>query len=347
MSPRVLVGFSGGVDSFFTAHLLKEAGYQVHLVIFKILKGSSSEKARERAKLLSLPLTVLDLSKEFEETVVKYFISYYKRGLTPNPCAVCNRDIKLKYLERLRRELSYNFIATGHYARVVKEFGKKLIKRGKDRKKEQSYFLSLVERETFDNLLLPLGNFTKEEVIRRVEELGFKYEGESQDICFIPSDYTSFLEEFIKPEPGPFKLTSGKVIGEHKGLLYYTVGQRRGLGISYKHPLYVVELRPEENAVILGKKEEVLKEEFLVWRVNWHLKPEEFKGLPLQAQVRYRSRPIEVKELKYLKNGIYCVKLAAKVEAPAPGQVCAFYSGDLLLGGGEITREGAGLWREA
>jgi tRNA-specific 2-thiouridylase len=347
MALKVLVGFSGGVDSFFTAYLLKEAGYQVNLVFFKLLKGSSSEKARKGAELLSLPLTVIDLSEEFEKTVINYFISYYSRGLTPNPCTVCNRDIKLKYLERLRRELSYDLIATGHYAKVVKEFGKKLIKRGKDRKKEQSYFLSLVEREIFDNLLLPLGDFTKEEVVKRAENLGFKYEGESQDVCFIPTDYTSFLEEFIKPKPGPFKLTSGEVIGEHKGLFYYTVGQRRGLGISYKHPLYVVELKPEENAVILGRKEEVLKEELLLWKVNWHLKPEEFKGLPLQVQVRYRSKPVGVKELKYLKNGIYCVKLAAKVEAPAPGQVCAFYSKDLLLGGGEITREGAGLWREA
>ncbi|WP_456342996.1 tRNA 2-thiouridine(34) synthase MnmA [Thermovibrio sp.] len=346
---KVLVGFSGGVDSFYTAYLLKEKGFKVHLIYFKLLEEGNSEKPRRSAKLLNLPLTVIDLTKEFKKTVIDYFIRYYRLGLTPNPCAVCNREIKLKYLFKLKEELGFDHIATGHYARVIysREFKRNLIKRGKDRKKEQSYFLSLVEREIFDSLLLPLGELTKEEVVERARELGFEYRGESQDVCFIPGDYTDFLKKYIKPRPGVFKLKDGTVVGKHKGLFYYTVGQRRGLGISYKHPLYVVELSPRENAVIVGRKDEVQKEELLVWNLNWHVKPEEFKGLPLQVQVRYRSKPVEVRELKYLNSGIYCVKLAAKVEAPAPGQVCAFYSNDLLLGGGEITREGAKGWREA
>jgi len=346
---RVLLGFSGGVDSFYCAHLLKEEGYQVHLVHFKLLKNADTLKVKRSAELLKLPLTVIDLTEEFRRIVIDYFIRYYKLGLTPNPCAICNREIKLKYLYRLKEELGFDYIATGHYARVVysEEFNRKLIARGVDKKKEQSYFLALVERELFKELLLPLGELTKEEVIKRAKALGFNYQGESQDVCFIPEDYTQFLKKFIKPRAGLFKLKDGTVVGRHKGLFYYTVGQRRGLGIPYKHPLYVVELCPEENVVIVGKKEDVLKEELCVWRTNWHVEPEEFKGKELQAQVRYRSRPVNVKELNYLNSGVYCVKLAAKVEAPAPGQVCAFYSGDLLLGGGEITKEGAGRWREA
>jgi len=349
MGKRVLLGFSGGVDSFYSAHLLKEKGYQIHLIYFKLLKEADTAKVKRSAQLLNLPLTVIDLTQEFKRVVIDYFVRYYRLGLTPNPCAVCNREIKLKYLYRLKKELSFDLIATGHYARVAYEprFKRKMVYRGIDRKKEQSYFLALVEREIFDSLLLPLGELTKEEVVKRAKALGFNYEGESQDICFIPEDYTQFLKKYIKPKPGLFKLKDGTVVGRHRGLFYYTVGQRRGLGISYKHPLYVVELCPEENTVVVGKKEDVLKEELFLWRTNWHAEPEEFKGRELLAQVRYRSKPVKVKELKYLNSDIYCVKLAAKVEAPAPGQVCAFYSGDLLLGGGEITREGAGRWREA
>ena len=349
MGKRVLVGFSGGVDSFYTAYLLKEKGYQVHLIYFRLTEEDQAERARKSAGLLSLPLTVIDLRQEFRKTVIEYFIRYYKLGLTPNPCVICNRDIKLKYLFRLKQELSFDCIATGHYARVIRsrEFGKKLIARGVDRKKEQSYFLALVERKILDSLLLPLGRLTKEKVVEEARKLGFRYREESQDVCFIEGDYGEFLKKYIRPRPGVFKLKDGTVVGKHRGLFYYTVGQRRGLGIPYKHPLYVVELRPEENAIIVGRKEELLKEELLVWNLNWHVEPETFRGMPLQAQVRYRSRPVEVRELKYLNSGIYCVKLAAKVEAPAPGQVCAFYSNDLLLGGGEITREGAEGWREA
>ncbi len=349
MGKRVLLGFSGGVDSFYSAYLLREKGFDVHLIYFKLLKTANLEKVRKSAELLKLPLTVIDLSDEFRKAVIDYFIRYYKLGLTPNPCAVCNREIKLKYLYRLMKELSFDFIATGHYARVVyvPEFRRNLISRGVDRRKEQSYFLSLVEREVFDSLLLPLGDFTKEEVVKRAKELGFEYRGESQDICFIPGEYTEFLKRFIKPRPGYFRLRDGTVLGKHKGLFYYTVGQRRGLGIPYKHPLYVLELLPEENAVVVGSKEEILKDEIFVWKLNWHVRPEELVGREIEVQIRYRAKPVKVRELKYLNSDFYCVKLAAKVEAPTPGQVCAFYNGDLLIGGGEITREGAGRWKEA
>ncbi|WP_457680301.1 tRNA 2-thiouridine(34) synthase MnmA [Thermovibrio sp.] len=341
MGKRVILGFSGGIDSFVSGFLLKEKGYEVYPVYFKLLREANLDRVRRSAELLKLSLTVIDLTKEFKKEVIDYFITYYEKGLTPNPCAVCNREIKLKYLYLLKEELKADFTATGHYAKVVfsEKYGRNLIERGKDKKKEQSYFLSLVERKVFDSLLLPLGDYAKEEVIEIGKSLGYEYKGESQDICFIPEDYKEFLKRFVKPKPGLFKLKNGKVLGRHKGLFYYTIGQRRGLGISYKHPLYVIDIKPEENEVVLGKKEEALREELFVWRVNWHVEPKEFMPTKLQVQVRYRSKPVEVRELKYLNSGIYCVKLAAKVEAPTPGQVCAFYSNNLLLGGGEITRK--------
>ena len=340
---RVLVGFSGGVDSFFTAYLLKEKGFNVFPVYLKLLPEADTEKVRKAGELLGLKVSIVDLTDVFKREVIDYFISYYKKGLTPNPCAVCNREVKLKYLYKLKEELKADLIATGHYARVgfSERFRRNLIYRGVEKGKEQSYFLSLVERKIFDSLLLPLGEFTKEEVVKRATELGFPYRGESQDICFIEKDYVSFLKQFIEEKPGFFKLEDGTVVGRHRGYFRYTVGQRRGLGISYKHPLYVLEIKPEENTVIVGAKEKVFKEEVFVWKVNWHVNPEEWGKIPVQVQVRYRSKPVEVESIEYLKNGVYRVKLAAKVDAPAPGQVCAFYSNDLLLGGGEIMGKGA------
>jgi len=339
---RVVLGFSGGVDSFYAAYLLKTSGYDVIPVFFKLLPNANVEKASESARALNLNLQIVDLQKEFKKEVIDYFISYYKRGLTPNPCTVCNKEIKIKYLYKLMAEYGADRIATGHYARVVysEEFGSRLIKRGKDRKKEQSYFLALVEGKFIEKLLLPLGEFTKEEVMKKAEQLGYHFESESQDICFIETNYVDFLKPFIDEKKGYFVLPSGEIVGEHSGYFKFTVGQRRGLGISYKHPLYVLELKPETNTVVVGPKEGVLRDEILIWKTNWHVDFETIKNLSLQVQVRYRSRPVPVDLIEYLKNGIYRVKLAAKVEAPAPGQVCAVYTNDLLLGGGEITREG-------
>jgi tRNA-specific 2-thiouridylase len=270
-------------------------------------------------------------------------------GLTPNPCAICNRDIKLKYLYRLSEELKADFISTGHYARVkyFREWRKNLVLRGKDRRKEQSYFLSVVESFVFQKLILPLGDLTKKEVVEKARTLGFPFESESQDICFIDGHYVDFLEKFIESQPGFFVLSDETPVGKHKGYYRYTVGQRRGLGISCDKPLYVVSIDAERNRIVVGEKKEIQKDAIYVRNVNWHLDYEDVKKFDtIQIQIRFRSRPVEVEKINYLKNEIYCVKLAAKVEAPAPGQVCAFYSNDLLIGGGEITTEGEVEWKE-
>ncbi len=350
MSKKVILGFSGGVDSFFAAYLLKKAGFDVIPVYFKLLRSSNTDKVEKSAELLKLKPVIIDLTEEFEKHVIKYFVDYYSKGLTPNPCIVCNRDIKLNHLFKLMQELKASFISTGHYARVkwVNEFQSKLIGRGADRRKEQSYFLSLVNKKIIPFLVLPLGEWKKERVIEKAKKLGYPFESESQDICFIDSSYVDFLEKFLKPKEGFFVLKNGTIIGKHKGFYRFTVGQRRGLGVSYKKPLYVLSLEPETNRVVLGEKEDVFKDAMCIWKASWHVKFEKIRKLNgLEAQVRYRTKPQAVKKIEYFKSDIYCVKLAAKVEAPAPGQVCAFYYNDLLLGGGEITREGEKEWLEA
>jgi tRNA-specific 2-thiouridylase len=346
---KVVLGFSGGVDSFYAAYLLKRQGLTVFPVYFKLLPDASTEKAERSASILGLRLTVIDLCDEFRKRVINYFVEYYRMGLTPNPCAICNKDIKLRYLYKLSEELKADFISTGHYARVkyFHEWKKNLVLRGKDRKKEQSYFLSLVESFVFQKLVLPLGDLTKKEVVEKAKTLGFPFESESQDVCFIEGHYVDFLEKFIRSQPGLFVLPDGTPVGKHKGYYRYTVGQRRGLGISHGKPLYVVSIDAERNWVVVGEKKEIQKDVIYVRNVNWHLDYEDVKKFDnIQVQIRYRSRPVEVEKIDYLKNGIYCVKLATKVEAPAPGQVCAFYSSELLLGGGEITTEGEVGWKE-
>jgi tRNA-specific 2-thiouridylase len=339
---RVVVGFSGGVDSFYTAYLLKEQGYDVVPVFLRLTFDSSAERAKEGARLLGLKLKVVDLASTFYREVIEYFVNAYRAGLTPNPCAICNARVKFPYLARLREDLKADFIATGHYARVayISRWAKRLVLRGKGGK-EQSYFLSLVNPEFFERLLLPLGNMSKEDVRRESRRLGFGGAKESQDVCFVKGDVSAFLERFIPPKRGKFVLKEGKAIGEHRGYYHFTVGQRRGLGVSAGRKLYVVSVDPERNTVVLGSKEDVLRSQFCIRGLVLHIDFEDFARLrDVHVQVRYRSEAVRVSGFEYLKKGIYRVKLASKVKAPAPGQVCAFYSGDVLLGGGEIAKAG-------
>ncbi len=335
---RVILGFSGGVDSFVAAYILKSQGYEVLPVHF-LLSEDSAAKAEDAANLLSLKLRVFDLKDVFKKKVIDKFIAYYKSGLTPNPCAVCNRDIKFAYLQKVALELDADFIATGHYARCiyVDKFKKKLIFRGRDSGKDQSYFLALLKQEQFQNLLLPLGEMSKDEVIKLAQKLGFKQISESQDVCFLKgSTLKDFLKKYLPTKPGDF-VFRGKKIGTHSGSGFFTLGQRRGLGVSWREPLYVKDIDVRKNRVYLGTKKDILVDSFLVRNLRFFVPAERIR---LEVQVRYRSKPVPVREISFLKNEIFLVKLTADCLAPAPGQVCAIYSGDLLAGGGEITKEG-------
>ncbi|OMH41358.1 tRNA 2-thiouridine(34) synthase MnmA [Desulfurobacterium indicum] len=339
MSQEVLLGFSGGVDSFYSAYLLKKQGFKVHPVLFLLSGKENVEKAKRSAELLNLSLTVVDYRELFLEEVIEPFIDYYKKGLTPNPCVMCNKKIKIKKLYELSENFGMPFIATGHYARIVhsEEFGQKVIKRGIDFGKEQSYFLSTIEKSAVQKLILPLGNLTKKQVIKKAKDVGFDFKGESQDICFIDGSVVSFLSNFIENGSGKFVLTDGTVLGKFDAFYKYTVGQRRGLGIPYKYPLYVLNIDVKNRKVVLGKREELLRNSFYIKDVVWHVSPEKFRDKTVEIQIRYRGKTAVVKEFSLLKNDRIFVKLQPSLDAPTPGQVCAFYNGDTLLGGGELT----------
>ena len=336
--PKVVLGYSGGVDSFFALYLLLEEGYEVIPVFIKLL-NDVPESVFESLKIFGIEPVIVERQKLFEEKVVKPFVEYYRAGLTPNPCAVCNREVKFKTLLDLKEELKADFVATGHYASVkfFPELKANLIVRGVEEGKEQSYFLALVEKRVLEFLLLPLGKFAKKEVVERAKGLGFKWFKESQDVCFVEGDRVSFLIRFIGESPGVFVLEDGKVVGKYKEHYRYTVGQRRGLGISWKEKLYVLRIEPEKGRIVVGSKDRLEKRVVCLKNLNWHVLPSLVRDLKnLKIQVRYRSHAQNVEYVKYFTNEIFCVKLRKTVSAPAEGQVGAIYSGTVLLGGGEI-----------
>ncbi len=341
MREKVVLGFSGGVDSFFAASLLKR-DYDVVPVFIRLGTFSDERRAKLSSELLNLKLNVIDASEDFKSYVMDYFIDYYKRGLTPNPCVVCNQKVKFRKLQEFADSRGIERIATGHYARVdfTERFKRRLIHRGRDRGKEQSYFLSMLNPDLLDRLLLPLGNFEKRTVVELSRKEGYPFSSESQDICFIDTTYYDFLRKFLKPEPGEIVLKDGTVLGRHPGILRFTIGQRKGLGIAYEKPLYVIALDPRRNRVIVGFKEDLMRGSIAMWKTVWHVPFEFIENFDnIHVQTRYRSRPVSVRSIKHLKKDVYRVELRSKVEAPAPGQVCAVYWKDVLLGGGEITAE--------
>ncbi len=350
---RVAVGMSGGVDSSVTALLLKERGYEIigvtlrfHSVEACEVEGThhiccSPEDVRDAARVakrIGIPHLTFDWEKVFRERVIDYFVKEYLKGRTPNPCAVCNREVKTGFFARYLREVAdIDFLATGHYARIedVEGFGK-VIKRAVDRRRDQSYFLALVRREDLDLLMFPLGDMTKEEVRRIAEEKGLEVakKRDSQEVCFLmgksPGEY---LEGIVGRREGQIRHVSGRVLGKHPGVYHFTIGQRRGLGISWTRPLYVVDIDPETNTVVVGEEEYLYNDALIVKEINFHVPLERWRDV--SAQIRYRSSPVPLESVIKTSDG-YIVRFKEEVRGITPGQVIAFYSGDVLLGGGII-----------
>jgi len=346
MNNKIVLGISGGVDSSVAIYLLKEMGYDVIGVNVVLYDESKNKRAccsiealrlaYKVAKKFNIPFKVINYSKEFKNGIVKMFIDEYLRGRTPNVCVFCNRDYKMKVLFDYARSINAQF-STGHYARIGEFRGKKVIMKGIDENKDQSYFLSYLTREMVDNLILPLGNFTKNEVRKLALELGLinATRIDSMDICFVDNDYRSFLIEKgnYQPKGGYFVDKFGNIIGKHKGYALYTIGQRRGLNIALGKRAYVIDIIPDENTVVVGFEEDAYTSFIKLENLNFFVEVEnEFVG---QVKIRNVHKPVNAL-IKVFKNYSE-VEFEKPQFSPARGQIGAIYIGDYLIGAGIIA----------
>ena len=352
----VLVLMSGGVDSSVAAALLKEQGYQVTGVIMKIWDGKASfengqhhgcygpeeaqdiEDAHRVAQAMDIPLQVIDLTREYKSVVLDYFCREYLGGRTPNPCIRCNHRIKFKDLLQKAgdRGLKFDCIASGHYARVEYDsrINRYLLKKARDLTKDQSYFLSFLSQEQLSRLIFPLGNYAKSEVRQIAARYGLNVANKPDSQNFISGDYASIIE--TPAIPGPILDKEGNNLGQHRGIQFYTIGQRKGIGVAAKEVLYVIAIDPEKNAVIVGGKDEIYRDECLVSDLNW-ISISEINRI-LGARVKIRSSH-QGAEAMLIPVDNYRVKIKFKEPqlAITPGQAAVFYQEDIVLGGGIIT----------
>jgi len=335
---RVFVAMSGGVDSSLAAALLKQAGYEVSGIHTQLRSDQSPTTSLEdTCRLLDIPLHRLNLETEFQSLVIDYFCHGYSLGYTPNPCIVCNQNIKFGLLFDRVLEMGADYLATGHYARVdCSPNGYRLLK-AVDITKDQSYFLCRLGQRQLQYLLLPLGTFRKVEVRRLAAELGLPTSSrhDSQDVCFIPdNDYRSFIAKHIPLNPGDIVDTGSRVLGRHDGLALYTVGQRQGLGLSSNNRLYVLKLDTANNRSVVGTKDQLLSDTLFASKLSWVSGEAPKEPVNVTAKIRYQSP--EVSARLQIRDGVAEVSFHQPQQAISPGQSVVFYQGDTVLGGGII-----------
>lgn len=354
---KVAVAMSGGIDSSVAAALLKEIGHHVIGVTMRVCPGDKADTspgaapdfindARRVAGALGIPHHVFDLRDIFHEKVIAPFCQEYRAGRTPNPCVLCNCHIKFDALLDKAKSLGACCIATGHHARVTRNdaSGRMLLRKGRDRQKDQSYFLYALTQEQLRHALFPIGHLTKAEVRTKARErnLPTGSRPESQDICFIPNnDYADFLKDLLPQasEPGPILDEHGSILGRHRGIINYTIGQRKRLGIAAGEPQYVIAIEPERNAVIVGRRERALGDELIAINVNWSAIDRPTEAITARAKIRYRHPEAEVTITPVDKDSVY-VKFKEPQLAITPGQSIVFYDGNKVLGGGTIKVSG-------
>jgi len=341
---KVLVALSGGVDSSVTAALLLEQGYEVVGAHMRLLPGDQSLQgeadARRIAEELDIPFHSLDCRDAFNDAIIGDFCREYRAGRTPNPCVRCNQQFKFGAMFDLADELDAYYLATGHYARICDQNSQARLCRGLDAKKDQSYFLFVLGEKQLQRVLFPLGEKTKPEVRVLAEKyhLSSRKKSESQDICFVPdNDYIGFLERNDSPWPdrGEIVHVNGKVLGRHQGTHRYTIGQRRGLGIGWTEPLYVIELDAQQQRVVVGEKSALKRERLQVRDVIW-AQPPNGNELRVDCRIRYRHHTA-LATLTIADDGRVDVLFDEPQYGVTPGQCAVFYDRDCVIGGGWIV----------
>lgn len=351
--PRVALGMSGGVDSSTTAALLKNAGYEVVGVTCLFCQNDSAESAIRDARIvadqLGIEHVVKDYREEFKRMVMNPFVAEYVNGNTPIPCVCCNEVCKFPALLDIADELNCEYVATGHYAQIVQDekTGRFAVHRAADSTKDQSYMLSRLHQDQLSRILLPLGNTTKKEVRAEAHDFGLATADrpESQDVCFIPKDYRTFLaEQGVEDTPGNIVNVAGEVLGTHTGLFNYTVGQRKGIGVAAERPYYVIGKRAATNELVIGFKEQSLITEVEVKDCIWQASDIPSTPFTCGVKLRYRSQ-VAPCEVRPESDGSVRILLQEAQLATAPGQAAVFYDGDVILGSGIIERTHA-AWEE-
>lgn len=346
---KVLLGMSGGVDSSVSALLLKERGYNVVGTTLELFVGSSCcnvntyMDAKNVCNSIGIPHFTFDCKEDFRKYVIDDFIECYANQKTPNPCIECNKYMKFGIMYEKAKELGCNYIATGHYAKTEysEKYGRWVLKKSKAGKKDQSYVLWNIPKELIEHILFPLADFNSKEEIRNIareHKLNVANKPDSEDICFIPDgDYKKFLENnsTLRPTPGNIVDKYGKVLGKHKGLYNYTIGQRRGLGISYKAPLFVTGFNKDKNEVVVGEEEDIYKKEMYVNNINLLLVDKLDKGQRVSVKTRYSSKE-EMATIEMAGEDKIKVIFDNPVARITPGQSAVFYIDDIVFGGGKI-----------
>ncbi|MEO0185168.1 MAG: tRNA 2-thiouridine(34) synthase MnmA, partial [candidate division WOR-3 bacterium] len=328
-----------GVDSSTTASILKNQGYDVSgaTMLFRGVENDDIEYARGACSVLKIEFHLFDFTEYYQKTIIENFVKEYGAGRTPNPCVLCNKLVKFGIFLDKAMEMGFDMIATGHYAKVEREGECYVLKRGKD-KNEQSYFLYRLSQSQLSRMVLPLGGYTKEEVrsLAKEYDLPTAHRKKSQDVCFLPDmEYTAYLKNLIGEKKGPIYDKNGKKIGEHKGIFHYTLGQRKGIGISDKTPYYIMKIDPVNSAIYVGKKQDVYKRNLIATDLNFVIPFDFKKPINVLAKTRYVAQlsPATL----YPENGRVRVCFERPQWAITPGQSVVFYQDDMVLGGGIIS----------
>ncbi|WP_019552996.1 tRNA 2-thiouridine(34) synthase MnmA [Propionispira raffinosivorans] len=357
--PTVVVAMSGGVDSSLTAALLVREGYNVIGVTMRLSDDSRDydenedrgccslkavDDARRVAEIIGIPHYVMNFRDMFQKTVVDYFLDEYVHGRTPNPCIACNRYVKFEGLLQRCREIGADYVATGHYAKIEQDehSGRYLLRKGIDVLKDQSYALYHLNQKSLQHFMMPLGTYTKVETRELAEEfnLPVAHKPDSQEICFVPNDdYKAYLEDKVPQalQPGNIVDLQGNVLGRHKGVPLYTIGQRKGLGIAAKTPLYVVELNLKQHLVVVGEDKDTFTNGLIANDMNWITIDELKDPMQVMAKVRYGNKE-GAALISPLKDGLVKVVFDKPQRAVTPGQSVVFYENDSVVGGGNIVR---------